>query len=115
MANDKIQSTRAITAELGNGSSGITQFGRVWKDPNTKTCRVQVSARKSTDISTNDILATIPSGFRPTANYALYGYFYTGGNLVAAYYGIVNAAGDIKQSLGNSIREVFLVGEYPYE
>lgn len=115
MASEKIQSTRAITEELGSGSSGITQFGRVWKDPNTKTCRIQVVARKSTDISTNEVLATVPSGFRPKVNYSLYGYFYTGGNLIAAYYGTIFTNGDVRQNLGNSIREVFLVGEYPYE
>lgn len=74
-----------------------------------------MSARKDTDISTSEVLATVPSGFRPTENYPLYGYFYTGGKLVVAYYGQVTTAGDIKQNLGNSIREVFLVGEYPYE
>ena len=115
MAVGKIQSTRAVSADLGDGTSGISHYGRVWKDPNTKTCRIQIAARKSSDIATSDVLATVPSGFRPTENSPIYGYFYTSSGLVAAYYGAVNANGDVRQYLGNTIREVFLVGEYSYE
>lgn len=114
MATGTIKTTTGTTATITAGTTGITQFGRVWKDPGTGTVRIYFTARKSTDISINDVLGIVPSGFRPKETAALYGYLYTGSGLCAAYYGSVDTSGNIKQTLGSSIREVFFVSEYSY-
>lgn len=111
MATSKIKKTSGYVFLLGSGSSGVTSFGRGVYDPNTKTVRISVAARSPSDMTTSTILATIPEGYRPPGNISIYGTFSTGGGM-AAYYGTANTNGNITQSLGNSVREAFLYGEY---
>lgn len=111
MATSKIARKTAEVFVLGSGSAGVTSFGRGTYDPNTNTVRIVVAARSTSDITTSTILATIPAGYRPPSNISIYGFFATSGG-TAAYYGTANANGNITQSLGSSVREAFMYGEY---
>ena len=115
MATGKIQSGAASIVSLSNGASGVTQYGYILKDPTTKTCRIFVVARSSSNISTSTILAVVPSGYRPKANVSLFGAVAAADGLMNAYFGTVKTDGSITQSAGSTIREVFFTGEYLYE
>lgn len=99
-------------AALGNGSSGITHYGYVVKDVSTKSCRIFIVARSSSNISTTMVLATVPSGYRPAQNASLFGAVAAADGLMNAFYGTVKTDGSITQGAGSTIREVFLIGEY---
>ena len=115
MATDKIQSGKASLISLLDGASGVTQFGYVCKDPTTKTCRIFVVARSSSNIATNTLLAVVPSEYRPKTNVSVFGVVSTASGGINAYHGTVTADGGIYQAAGSTIREVFLTGEYLYE
>ena len=113
MAAEKIQSGKVEIALLETVTTGVTCYGRVVKDPTTKTVRLYMVARSSSNITPTTVMAIVPEGFRPTGNEALYGTMMTSGNTIAAYYAILKSDGTVTQSLGSAIREVAVSGEYP--
>ena len=96
---------------LGAGDASVTSNGFLFYDPASKSIRIYLSARSTSNITTNTVLATIPDGYRPSENTLLVGFFYASG-VNAAYFGTAQTSGNIVQQLGNTIREVFLIGEY---
>ncbi len=102
----------AIAFNLTAGESGITTFARGIYDPVSRTVRIYLSARSTSNITTAMALATIPEAYRPAETKTLLGCMVNNANLNAVYYGYANTDGTITQRLGNTIREVFLCGEY---
>ena len=111
MAQSIIPQNTAISGALTSPTSGITTNGRWFYDPNSSTVRVYLYARSSSNITASMTLATIPSEYRPSSNWALFGFMTSGGSGVA-YSGRVDTNGNITQQLGSQCREVFLCGEY---
>ena len=107
------EATSATVFTLGAGASGITSMGIGIYDPNSSTVRIYLFARSTSNISGSTSIATIPEAYRPSVNTALYGMMSTPSTRGVAYYGRARANGDITQDLGNEVREVILVGEYP--
>lgn len=93
-------------------SNGITGGIRLFKDNSTNTVRCYGYFRRSTDISVSTTIFQVPSGYRPSGNFAVPMFLYTSGNVGAGFYGVVNAQGIITQSLGSSVREGFISAEW---
>ena len=109
-----VKSNIAIIEATTNGASGITQEGKVVKDPSTGTCRIYFRCQSDSNIGTGVVLGNIPDGFRPKENVSVYGIFKTSStsNPFYSFHGNVATTGAITQSAGSTIRDVFLVGEY---
>lgn len=112
MATSTIQQKTAITGALTSATSEVEVGGRWVYDPNTRTVRVYMYARSSSNITTSTVLANIPSGYRPSGNWGLYGMIKTT-EATWGYYGRIDANGNITQQLGSIVRDVCLFGEYP--
>lgn len=107
--NGKLLTTRA---SLENGATGITKDGYVIFDKASNSVRVYGNAYKGSDIAINELLATIPAGYRPTANIA--GVCMIGTNAGTSVVGAVifGADGSIKEVSSSIARSVLFVGEY---
>lgn len=103
----------AETLSVGSADTGISNYGYATYDPNSNTVRVYLSARNtSANIPTTAVLGTIPAGYRPSVDTYLAAFLSIADGTSHAYRGVVKTDGTIHQSLGNTIREVMLVGEY---
>lgn len=92
--------------------NGITGGLRLFKDKGTNTVRCYGYFRRSTDIAVSTTIFAVPSGFRPTGNYAVPMFLSTSGNVNVGFYGVLTAQGVLTQSLGNSVREGFVSAEW---
>lgn len=111
MATSKIQHTEATVTTLDAGASGITAYSRLVYDPNTRTVRIFLSARSSSDIGLADALAVVPAAYRPSADVDFPGYI-SRGTAAAAYRCIVKTDGRILQGYTGYAREAITCGEY---
>lgn len=112
MASGLIKNEQAVVFSLGAGADGISYFGEGVFDRTTNMVRLYVSARRPSNISSIEALATVPEPYRPRQDVVIVGFFHTS-TTPAAFYGVVHSDGRITQSLGNTIREALLIGEYP--
>ena len=114
MATGIIQAQTTEVFDFGAGAADITAFGHGVFDRNTGMVRLYLTARNtSADITNLDILATIPVGYRPKYNLNRATCMCrTNNGTVAAYHATISSTGDIRQNLGSTVREVFLVYEY---
>lgn len=114
MASGTIQAQTVEVFNFGAGATGITAFGHGVFDRNTGMVRLYLTARNtSADITGADTLATIPAGYRPKYNLNRATCMCrTNNGTVAAYHATILSTGEIRQDLGSTIREVFLVYEY---
>lgn len=103
-----------VRPSLTDAESGITQNGYYIVDQSSRTVRVYCAARASRDILSTEALAVIPAPYKPVATSSLVGIMVGGGGQSLAYFGTVDTNGVIKQAAGNTMREVFLTGEYQY-
>lgn len=102
----------ATKGDITGAASTISEmFGYYVYSPSDRMVRIYISARSSSNITTSTVLGVIPSGYRPSSNATLVGAMGTGTGM-AAYKGHVNTSGEIYQDIGNTLREIFLVGEY---
>ena len=105
----------ALVNRTGVSSTEVTStYGTLYlfKDNSTKTVRAYGYARSGSNMTTSTILFTVPSGYRPseTKYFPIVGT--TDTQYTAAYYGIVDSDGNVKQNLGGSAREVFIATEW---
>ena len=111
MATSTIPQKTATGGAITSATSGVDVGGRWVYDPNTKTVRIYMYAHSSSNITTDTILANIPSRYRPSSNYALFGLIKTTGD-TRGYYGRIETNGNITQQLGTIVRDLCLFGEY---
>ena len=95
-------------------SNGITGGLRLYKDYSTGTVRAYGYFRRASNITDTEVIFKVPTGFRSPYTYEIPMYLNTSSNASAAYYGTLSSSGDIKQSLGSSIREGFIAAEWIY-
>lgn len=111
MATSTIPQKTATSGAITSATSGVDVGGRWVYDPNTETVRIYMYAHSSSNITTSTVLANIPSGYRPSSNYGLYGLMKTTSD-TRGYYGRIDANGNITQQLGSIVRDLCLFGEY---
>ena len=108
----QLSGTPIVRPSLTDAASGITQNGYYIVDPSSRTVRVYCAARASRDILSTEALAVIPAPYKPVATSSLVGIMVGSGGQSIAYFGSIDTNGVIKQAAGNTMREVFLTGEY---
>lgn len=109
----KIISAFGANVTYITASNGIEGGLRLWRDRTSGTVRCYGYFRKSTDIAQSTTIFEIPSGYRPSENYAVPMFLATSSSSTA-YYGAVTPAGIMTQSLGNTIRAGIACGEWVY-
>lgn len=110
-AREGLGITAATQVIISGGATGVTVYGRATKDETSGVVRVFLTARSASAFGVSTVLGVLPAGYRPASTALLAGMFVAGG-VAAAYYGAVSATGEITQSLGNSVTEAVLVGEF---
>lgn len=81
-------------------------------DPVRRTVRLYIYARSSQNILLSDVLFTLPTKYRPKSDIGMPCICTTSSEYTAAYYAAVKTNGQIIQYLGNSLREIVIMGEY---
>ena len=105
--------TTATTAALDNGDSGITQYGHVIYDPVSHIVTLNLSARSSSDIATTALIATIPSGYRPTSSLTRVTMLLVRNDGVGvASFGSISTTGEIHQNYSGNVREIYCSYSY---
>lgn len=97
---------------MASGATGVTKDGYFIYTPATTTVRVYGLATSSSDMNTNTVLATIPTGYRPKSNSS--GVCWIG--LASGEYVpgacIFRTTGEIVQVHTQNARKVLFIGEY---
>ena len=104
-------SDKAVVSDLTGAASGVTTHGNYVYDPSARTVRIYLASRSANDMGPSTVLANIPAAYRPKSTVYLVGFYTTGGTGVA-YQGRVETNGNVTQTLGSSVREAIIVGEY---
>lgn len=104
----------SIRVALSSATSAITvPSAYLIADPVRKTVRIYITFRSASDISVSTTIVNIPSNYRPKAgNMPLIGFFSTSSIYGISFYGTCDANGNVRQTLGNTVREGILMGEY---
>lgn len=103
----------AVVFELDAGDAGITVFGHGVYDPVSRAVRIYLDARASSDITTGSVMAVIPDGYRPAYNLTrVSSIIVNSSGSVYVYHSTITPAGQIRQDLTSTAREVFIAYEY---
>ena len=102
-----IKSSSALATASGSPSSSLCRCVKVGDV-------VDISGfyRRTTDITTAEVLFTVPNGYRPSSTLSIPAYVTNGNNVSLAFYVNIYADGTILQRAGNTMREVFFSGSY---
>lgn len=104
---------KSIRVALSSATSAITVTSAyLVSDPVRKTIRIYIAFRSASDISSSTTIVNIPSNYRPAGNMPLIGFFSTSSIYGVGFYGTCDANGNVRQNLGNTVREGILIGEY---
>lgn len=95
-----------------NAQNGIDGFLRLFKDNSTNTVRGYGYFRRSTNIDMATVIFTIPSGWRPSANWWVPVFMYTAESKCIAYHSTIKTNGEYTQDAGSVMREGFTSFEY---
>lgn len=94
-----------------SAQNGIDGFLRLFKDNSTNTVRGYGYFRRSTNIDSSTVIFTIPSGWRPSANWWV-PVIISATTGVVAYHSTIKTNGEYTQDVGSVIREGFTAFEY---
>ena len=97
------------SVEAKNGISGT-----LWivKDNMSRSARCFGYFRKSTDMSSNTTIFTIPNAYKPQAALSGAGFYQTS-SITTSYTCYIDASGNVYQTLGSTIRSGIVIFEYP--
>lgn len=99
---------------LSRGSGVENGNCQIYFDPVTRLVTIMGYARNtSSNISTDTDIFTIPAEYRPRSNYGVPAVLVAADGATNAWFIRVLASGEVRQSLGNSIRQVQFFGTYP--
>lgn len=101
-----------VKQAITGADSDLTTEGYFIYTPSTHTVRVYLYAYSDVTFTTSKILGNIPSGYRPTSDQTLLGFFRMESGTVMACEGKVYTNGNINQTMSSYARAVFLTGEY---
>lgn len=111
MATSTIKATASISTYI-SAINGITGGARIFKDFNTKTVRAYGYFRRNTDIGTTTSIFEVPEDYRPQSSLEIPMMLSTNSIYGVGYKGVVESGGNIRQSLGSSVREGFFAAEW---
>ena len=113
MASGTINNNAPVYFGLTSNSNLSTSGGTGLFFPESNTVVVFGEASSGSNITTSTVLATIPTGYRPSASRSIAGRYTTDANANSATMSVnINTDGTIKQSSSNALRSISFFGAY---
>lgn len=108
-----VNNPKAVEFAIADGDAGVSHFGHGIYDPVSRTVRIYLDARSTSDIGVNTVLGVIPAQYRPASAVTSATSVCVLSNSVAGcYYAEIGSNGEIKQKFATTVREVMITGEY---
>ena len=108
-----VSDPKAVEFAIGDGAAGVSHFGHGIYDPVSRTVRIYLDARSTSDIGVNTVLGTIPAQYRPASTVtSATSVCILANSAVGCYYAEIGSTGEIKQKFATTVREVMITGEY---